>query len=137
MSAGADQVVPLNVIAWPEKSTATQNELVAQETELVRPDESMGMGGDQVELLYDHPCPPPPSAMQADVDVHETEVRWLDPGDGFDPEDCVDPEDWLEPGEPSSALAVVGIVNVQAESSPAMSRTPASERDSGRYPLSN
>jgi hypothetical protein len=48
--------------------------------------------------------------MQLDVDVQETEVSWLDPG------------------EPPAALAGVGIVSVQAEISPAISKNPAIDR---------
>jgi hypothetical protein len=49
--------------------------------------------------------------MQVDIDVQETEVSWLDSG------------------RPPLALALAGVVNVQAVSSPAISTTPASERE--------
>jgi hypothetical protein len=107
---GVDQVVPLNVIAWPEKSTATQKEALAHETELKIPEESTGVADDHVEPLYDHPCPPGPKATQVDADVHETEVTRLD---------C---------GELPLALAFAGVVNVHAVTRPAIKSIPVSIR---------
>jgi len=57
IDVGADQVVPSNVTAWPEKSTATQDELVAQESEPRRPEESTSAGADQVVPLNVTSCP--------------------------------------------------------------------------------
>ena len=84
---------------------------MAHDTELRAPEESTGVADDQVDPLYDHPFPPAPSATQVDVDVHDTEVRRLDPED------------------PPLAPASAGIVSVQAVIRPAIRRSPASVRE--------
>ena len=68
------------------------------------------MADDQAEPLYDHPCPPAPRAMQVDIEVQDTEVSRLDPENS------------------PVALALAGVVTVQAAMRPAIRRTPASVR---------
>ncbi len=96
--------------AWPEESTATQKEELAHEIEVGVPDESMGVAGDQDAPFEVHSSPLALTAVQPDVETHETAVIWLDSG------------------SPPLAPALAAAVSVQPATSPAMITTPASAR---------
>jgi hypothetical protein len=74
MSFRALQAVPLNLTAPPAKSTATQNDAEAQDTELRVRAPSTSSGALQAVPVKVKACPAESTATQNDADGHDTEL---------------------------------------------------------------
>ena len=76
IDVGDDQVVPLNVAAYPALSTSAQNVVSTQLTDVGEPRESTSAGVDQVVPLNLSASPDESTATQNVVVVQHTDVRY-------------------------------------------------------------